>query len=112
MVTVEELTEMMIEDFDLGYRYCAEPVGKGQVLPHSHVWDGDQRTDEELPGVCCFETMEQAKRYAQWSDGQIVMVAGVSHGGGELAGEVIIEPSGIVATWARSNRRDEWTRIS
>jgi len=80
-----------------GYRYDDRNLAVGDDIPDSHVWDGDERTDDELDGVCCFETLEQAREYGRWSKGIIVKVGG-SHMsyGDDLEGEIIIRDAVVV----------------
>ena len=85
------------------YRFEEKNVVAGDTLENSRVWDGDQPTDDELPGVCAFETKEQAEKYAQYSHnlGQIVEIEGEKVGTGlDLVGEVIIRDAVVTAIYA------------
>ncbi len=85
------------------YRFEEKNVVVGDALENSHVWDGDQPTDDEFPGVCAFETKEQAEKYAQYSHnlGQIVEIVGeLAETGLDMIGEVIIRDAVVTAIYA------------
>ena len=69
----------------------------GDVLPQSNVWDGDEETDEELPGTCAFATRAAVDEYAQWSHGWIVEIEGEQVATGDLPYEVIIADAVVMA---------------
>lgn len=80
-----------------GYRFIsrdfsAEPLA-GDSLDKSFVWDGDEITNVELHGTCCFETRDQIEKYAKYSKGTgwIVAVGGDMAGrGDDFIGEILI----------------------
>ena len=86
-----------------GYRfisssYSAEPQ-IGQILERSFAWDGDEITEDELNGTCCFETRKQIEKYAQYSKGKgwIVMVGGDFGGyGPDMIGEILIDNAEVL----------------
>jgi hypothetical protein len=82
---------------DRGWRYQETAPVVGSILAHSNVWVEDEPTDEELPGTCCFETVEACEKYAQWSKGYIIEVEGVRICGGDLADETIIDEARVVS---------------
>ena len=85
-----------------GYRYIDNYYSSrpevGDILPTSFVWDGDEQTDEELAGTCCFDSLEALKEYAKWSKGcgVLVIVEGEMKGWGDLANEVIIADAEVL----------------
>lgn len=82
---------------DKGWRFQETEPKVGDILSRSNVWIEDEPTDEELPGTCCFETVEDCEDYAQWSRGYIVEVEGVRICGGDVAGETIIDEARVVS---------------
>jgi len=83
--------------------YNSEPK-TGDLLDRSFVWDGDEITEDELRGTCCFETREQIEEYAKWSKGTgwIVMIGGDSAGyGDDFVGEILIDNAEVleVSVW-------------
>ena len=86
----------------IGYRYIDNyyngPVRVGDNLQNSFVWDGDEPTDEELPGTCCFDSLDALKEYAKWSKGcgVLVVVKGEFEQYGDLPNEVLISDAKVV----------------
>ena len=81
----------------VGFRFISrtfeqEPsVGAG--LQNSFSWDGDEQTEDELRGVCCFADQEDVEKYAAHSKGcgWVVTVGGEDEGrGDDFDGEIII----------------------
>jgi hypothetical protein len=96
MTTIDKEIEMK------AYRFEKKKVAVDDTLENSHVWDGDQVTDDELPGVCAFETRMQAEKYAQYSHniGKIVEIEGERAGSGlDMVGEVIIRDAVVTAIY-------------
>jgi hypothetical protein len=85
----------------IGYRFCDYEVAVGDELDNSFVWDGDQKTDDELPGVCAFSTWEAIADYAKHSKGiggKIVLVTGEFAGHGtDFADEIYVKWAEVVA---------------
>jgi len=68
------------------------------------VWDGDEITEDELSGTCCFETREQIEEYAKYSNGTgwIVTIGGDDEGrGDDFVGEILISDAEVleVSLW-------------
>lgn len=91
-----------------GFRFISRdfsPEPKiGDELDRSFVWDGDQITDNELSGTCCFDSREQIEEYAKWSKGNgwIVRVGGENAGSGDdFEGEILIDNAEVleVSPW-------------
>lgn len=84
----------------VGFRFVDHAVELGQQLDNSYVWDGDVKTDDELPGTCAFESWTDFVRYAQYSRGcgKCVVITGRSKGRGtDFAGEIYIADAVVVA---------------
>lgn len=80
-----------------GYRVVETLPVIGETLGRSYVWDGDQITDEALPGTCAFSTLAAAREYGRWSRGfWIIGLAGERACWGDLAYEVIIRDAVVV----------------
>ena len=91
-----------------GYRFISRDFSHepkiGDVLENSFVWDGDEITDTELNGTCCFETRAQIEKYAKYSKGNgwIVTVGGDAAGfGDDFVGEILIANAEVldVSPW-------------
>lgn len=91
-----------------GYRFVSRdfsPEPKtGQILDRSFIWDGDEITDTELDGTCCFESREQIEEYAKYSkdNGWIILVGGENAGrGDDFVGEILIDDAEVleVSPW-------------
>jgi dissimilatory sulfite reductase (desulfoviridin) alpha/beta subunit len=91
-----------------GYRFISRDFSAepqiGDSLENSFVWDGDEITEDELRGTCCFETRAQVEAYAKYSKGNgwIVMVGGDSAGrGDDFVGEILIAHAEVleVSPW-------------
>lgn len=78
------------------WRYMPDAPKVGEVLPNSYVWDGDQPTDEELPGTCCWPTRERALRYCDWG-GYLVRVEGELVCYGDEPDEVIVRNARVIS---------------
>lgn len=78
--------------------YHSGQVSLGDILGHSFVWDGDEQTEDELLGTCCFSERRMVEEYAKWSKGLgvIVVVEGEVIEWGELAGEVILDSPEVI----------------
>jgi len=83
------------------YRYIEEGEPQvGDILPTSYVWDGDEWTDEQLPGTCCFSSIQAIIEYSQWCEtGWIVIVSGDPLKTGELPYEVIIREAEVISVF-------------
>lgn len=77
--------------YDIGYRYLDASAEVGDELDNSYVWDGDEWTNEELPGTCAFSTIDAVIEYAKYSKGFIAVLQGAIVEHGELESEIIIE---------------------
>lgn len=90
-----------LTDETTGYRFCDYEVAVGDILENSYVWDGDEKTDDELPGTCCFKTWEALESYAKYSKGiggKIVLIKGDFAGyGQDFADEIHIADAEVVA---------------
>lgn len=84
-----------------GFRFCDHDVSVGDLLDNSCVWDGDTKTDDELPGTCAFESWSAMVNYAQYSKGiggKIVLITGDKAGRGtDFADEIYIANAKVVA---------------
>lgn len=87
-----------------GYRFISRDYSNepkvGDLLDRSHIWDGDEITETQLDGTCCFETLAQTENYAKYSKGNgwIVKIGGNYAGrGDDFVGEIIID-SAVVLT--------------
>ena len=50
----------------VGLRFQEEPMTAGEVIDHnSHVWDDNEDTEVELPGLCvlCKDAVDYVSRY-------------------------------------------------
>jgi len=97
-----DITEQQIEQWEdehgtVAYRFVEDKPKIGAVLPHSSEWDGDNPTDEELPGTSTWETLQMAREYAQWSSGWIVAVGGSHVRWGQEAGERLLANATVLA---------------
>ena len=95
---------MGAEDYEItGWRFIYDWDGAapfvGQELPVSYRWDGDEKTDEELPGTCAWETRDMCEHYSKHSRGTgwIAKVGGNRGGWGEEPGEIIIRAAVVLA---------------
>ncbi len=87
-----------------GYRYIETLDGQtipaiGDTLPNSYAWDGDEPTDQELPGTCAFATLAAAKKYAKFSAGcgSIVEIEGeLSQGETDIEDEIVLSDARMV----------------
>ena len=61
--------ELMEAGDVVGFRFVDHAVAVGDELSNSFVWDGDDKTDDELPGTCAFEGWTAMATYAQYSRG-------------------------------------------
>jgi len=100
-MTLETIANDLIEAGEVvGFRFVDHDVTVGDELGNSYVWDGDDKTDEELPGTCAFESWTAMAKYAQYSQGcgKIVVLTGDSAGRGtDFADEVYISDATVVA---------------
>ena len=80
----------------VGFRFIDKFFGSeptvGDELENSHVWDGDEPTEDELRGTCAFADWADMEKYAQYSKGAgwIVVIGGTDEGRGDIAGEILI----------------------
>lgn len=84
----------------VGFRFVDHAVEVGQYLDNSFVWDGDIKTDCELPGTCAFESWSEFAKYAQYSKGcgKCVVITGRAKGRGtDFVGEIYIADAVVVA---------------
>ena len=100
-MTLQESANELIEAGEsVGFRFVDHEVAVGAQLDNSFVWDGDEKTDDELPGTCVFESWSAMAKYAQYSKGcgKIVLVSGDHAGRGtDFADEVYISDATVVA---------------
>lgn len=84
----------------VGFRFVEIAVEVGQFLDNSFVWDGDEKTDTELPGTCAFESWSTFVKYAQYSRGcgKCVVITGRDKGRGtDFVGEIYVGDAVVVA---------------
>jgi hypothetical protein len=97
---IEKIIEQIEDEFlQIGWRFSETKFEIGEELPHSWVWDGDQWTDEALPGTCVFEDLNQVKEYAKYSKGYILLVGGVEIKTGDEPGELIFDEAKVFGIW-------------
>jgi hypothetical protein len=104
MTLEQQANELIAAGQVCGFRFCDHKVSVGQTLDNSYIWDGDEKTDEQLPGVCAFESWSAMAKYAQYSKGiggHIVVVTGDNAGRGtDFADECYIANATVVAVMA------------
>ena len=84
-----------------GWRYVdgSDAPQVGALLDPSYVWDGDEPTDEELPGTCAWDTRAACETYAQYSHGcgWLVEVSGEYAGSGSEPAEIILTDALVIS---------------
>ena len=98
--------ELEDNDIEFGLRYTSQFYSPGQELYTSLVWDGDDSTDDEAPGTCCFNTWEQVTEYAKYLKGQIAIITGErAVWGTDFAGEKYLPNAKVdcVIDWRSGN---------
>ena len=84
----------------VGFRWVDHEVNVGDELDNSYVWDGDEKTEDELPGTCAFASWSAMTKYAQYSRGlgKIIVITGDDAGRGtDFADEIYISKATVVA---------------
>ena len=101
MTDVQTIASTLIEAGEVvGFRFVDHEVAVGDELQNSYVWDGDEKTEDELPGTCAFESWTSFVKYAQYSRGagKCVVITGRDKGRGtDFAGEIYVAEAVVVA---------------
>lgn len=100
----QQANELIAAGQVCGFRFCGHVVNVGDELGNSCVWDGDEKTDDELPGTCAFESWSAMVKYAQYSKGiggKIALITGDNAGRGtDFADEIYVANAKVVAVMA------------
>lgn len=97
---VAKAEELRGDGEHVGFRFVTKPVNIGDELDNSYVWDGDQITDDELPGTAAFSSWKAIEEYAKHSKGiggQVLLISGGDAGRGtDFADEIYIANAKVV----------------
>lgn len=101
MTDAQAIAAKLIEAGEVvGFRFVDHEVEVGQQLNNSRIWDGDNPTEDELPGTCAFGAWKDFAKYAQYSRGcgKCVVITGTDKGSWhDIAGEIVIGDAVVVA---------------
>lgn len=98
---LQQVASLAIKNGDcVGFRFVDHEVAVGDILENSFEWDGDEKTDDELPGTCAFATWKGMEKYAAYSHGagRVVVIKGRFAGhGNDMADEILVADAEVIA---------------